>query len=383
MRVAIDAHAIGQHLTGNEVYIRNLLRNLAGLDTTAELIAYLSVPSEEAGLPASLQTRSIARNPFVRLGWQMTSRLRASRPDVVHVQYTAPLLCPVPVVVSIHDVSFLDHPEFFSRMRALQLRQTVKRTVRRAAKILTPSEFSRREIERHYPEARGRTEVAYNAVSDAFRAVNPEHARQRIRSRFQISAPFLLNVGDLQPRKNQLGLIRAFEALLREHPKLPHQLVLVGQNKWAAPAVKRAAAASPAASRIHFTGYVSDADLRDFYNACEAFLFPSFYEGFGIPILEAMACGCAVACSKTSAMPEVADGASIFFDPLSTAEMTRAMRDLVCDKDLRTRLARRGPPRAAQFSWRRTAEKTLAVYYAAAGLAADSLRASVTRAARP
>ncbi|MDX1983264.1 MAG: glycosyltransferase family 1 protein [Bryobacteraceae bacterium] len=384
MRFAIDAHAIGRHLTGNEVYVRNLLRNFSALDHSAEFIAYLSVPDSEAALPDRVRTQAVSRNPLIRLGWQMTSLLRRQRPSLVHVQYTAPVACPVPVVVSVHDVSFLEHPEFFSRARAYQLKHTVKRTIDGAARILTPSEFSRNEIERYYPAARGRTAVVFNAVSGDFRPVNREQARNRIRARFGITSPFLLNVGDLQPRKNQVGLIHAFEELLRNHPALPHRLVLVGQNKWEAPLVKQAAEKSPAASRIHFTGYVTDDELRLLYNACAAFVFPSFYEGFGIPILEAMACGCPVACSNTSAMPEVADGAAIFFDPRSVAEMTRAMQDLVLDAELCARLGRLGQNRASQFSWDGAARKTLEVYYEVAGVNQPQDAASrAFRAAHP
>ncbi len=121
------------------------------------------------------------------------------------------------------------------------------------------------------------------------------------------------------------------------------------------------------ADRIHFTGFVSDQDLLSLYNACEVFVFPSFYEGFGLPVLEAMACGRAVACSNASALPEVADSAAILFDPCSTSEMTRAITDLVLDSELRARMEKLGLNRASQFSWRRTAESTLEIYHDVVG----------------
>ncbi|MBI3681711.1 MAG: glycosyltransferase family 4 protein [Acidobacteria bacterium] len=378
MRFAIDAHAIGQHLTGNEVYIRNLLECFSALGDPACFIAYISVP--HAGLARPVETRLVSRNPFVRLGWQLTSYLRRDRPHLLHVQYTAPLACPVPVVVSVHDVSFLEHPEFFTASRACQLRHTVKRTIAQSARVLTPSEFSRAAIERHYPGARGKTMVVPNAVSSSFRPIQRDQARERVAGRFGIRGPFLLNVGDLQPRKNQLGLIRAFEELIRHHPRLEHHLVLVGQNKLDAPAVRQAAQQSFVSGRIHFTGYVEEEDLRLLYSACEVFVFPSYYEGFGIPILEAMACGCAVACSNTSAMPEVADGAAIFFDPHSTGEMMRAMRDLALIGELRARMRRLGQSRAARFSWEQAARQTLEIYYEVAGAGRDS--ASIEQPAR-
>ncbi len=382
MRFAIDAHAIGQHLTGNEVYIRNLLHEFTTLDRASEFIAYISTPEAVGELPPALKTRRVSANPYVRLGWQMSARLRRDKPALLHVQYTAPISCPVPLVVSVHDVSFLEHPKFFSPARVFQLRQTVSRTIAQAARVLTPSEFSRSSIERHYPQARGKTVVVHNAVSPRFRHGNREQARARMKARFGIDAPFLLNVGDLQSRKNQVGLIGAFENLIRLHPHLPHHLVLAGQDKWDAPAVRQAAAKSVLANRIHLAGYVSDDELHMLYYACEVFVFPSFYEGFGIPILEAMACGCAVACSNLSAMPEVADGAAIFFDPRVESEMTRAIRDLVMDAELRARMQRLGLQRAAAFSWERAARSSLEVYYEIAGASsradgpAKSLRAA-------
>ncbi|MBL8233163.1 MAG: glycosyltransferase family 4 protein [Bryobacterales bacterium] len=367
MRFAIDAHAIGQHLTGNEVYIRNLLDRFVAVDPDAEFIAYLSAEEAARQLPGRIRHRSVSANPFVRLGWELGRKVNAERAALLHVQYTAPLWCNVPLVVSVHDVSFLEHPEFFSASRVTQLQQTVKRTVKKAARVLTVSEFSRAAIERHYPEARGKTLVTPNAVSATFRPMQRDQARARVQQELGIPSPFLLNVGDLQPRKNQTGLIRAFEEFVRNNPSQPHHLVVAGQSKFDGDVVKQAAARSSVASRIHFTGYVDDTFLRLLYNACELFVFPSFYEGFGIPILEAMACGCAVACAKTSAMPEVADGAAIFFDPRSIAEMARAIQDMVLNPEMRARYERLGPARASAFSWDRTARQTLDVYYDVAG----------------
>jgi glycosyltransferase involved in cell wall biosynthesis len=138
--------------------------------------------------------------------------------------------------------------------------------------------------------------------------------------------------------------------------------VITGQNTWFTPRVRAAAQASGLASRIHFTGFVSDPDLVQLYNASDCFVFPSFYEGFGLPILEAMACGRAVACSNTSAMPEVAEGAGLLFDPRNPASITRAMADILLDGELRQRMESRGLQRAAHFSWRKSAQSTLDVY---------------------
>jgi glycosyltransferase involved in cell wall biosynthesis len=374
MRFSVDAHAIGCHLTGNEVYIRNLLNEFAAIDDEAEFIAYLSVKEAAELVPHCFGQRQVSRNPFIRLGFDLPHRVRQDRPDLLHVQYTAPLSCPVPVVVSVHDVSFLEHPEYFTSSRATQLRLTVRRTVARAARVITGSEFSRSAISRAYGINGDKIVVVPNAASAEFRPIPRETAAAWVRSNFRISTPFILTVGDLQPRKNQVGLIRAYAEMVRAFPELPHRLVLAGKENWRGSEACRAAEETGLGGRIHFTGFVHDGSLLQLYNACEFFVFPSFYEGFGLPVLEAMACARAVACSNTSAVHEVADAAAILFDPHSIAEMTQAMLDLALNPELRLRMERIGLQRSAQFNWRKTAERTLEVYYDVAGSRSGSAR---------
>ena len=367
MRFSVDAHTIGCHLTGNEVYIRNLLSEFAKLDGTDEFIAYVAKPEAHTQVPESITTRWVSENPYRRLGWDLPYRLRRDRPDLLHVQYTGPLFSPVPLVVSVHDVSFLEHPQYFTRYRSGQLRLTVERTVKTAAAVLTPSEFSRRAILRHYNVDQSKVIVVPNAVSSQFRPVERKLAQAFLQDKFGIHDPFVLTVGDLQPRKNHLGLLKAFEEVMRANPQLPHHLMFVGKETWYSKDLHRAVERSSVRGRVRFTGFVEDADLVCFYGACDLFVFPSFYEGFGLPILEAMACARAVACSNTTAMPEVADAAGILFDPYSTEEMTRAIADVLLDPALRARLERLGSQRAALFSWEKAAERTLDVYARVAG----------------
>jgi glycosyltransferase involved in cell wall biosynthesis len=363
MRFAVDAHAIGRHLTGNEVYVRSLLTAFGAHDRDCEFIAYVSAEEARSCVPSRIRTSLIARNPFLRLGFDLARQVRQDRPDLLHVQYTAPLRCPVPVVVSVHDVSFLEHPEYFKRGRAWQLQQTVKRTVRSAAKILTGTEFSRNSILKVYGDIdEDKVIVVPNAAASEFRPTSRESAAAAVRERFDIPTPFILSVGDLQPRKNHIGLIRAFAELVRAYPQLKHRLVLAGKETWFAEKVREAARTSGVADRIQFTGFVSDPELLNLYNACDLFVFPSFYEGFGLPALEAMACGRAVVCSRATALPEVVDGAAILFDPYSTPEMVRALADLLLDNELRARMERLGLQRAAHFHWQKTAERTLDVF---------------------
>lgn len=385
MRFSVDAHAIGRHLTGNEVYVRNLLTGFAALDGTSDFIAYLSRDIDAAsasGVPGRFRTKQVSANAFVRLGLDLPRRLREDQPDLLHVQYTAPLRSSVPLVVSVHDISYIDHPEYFTLARALQLRITVRRTLGRAARVLTPSEFSRSRILDAYRLDPARVTMVPNAVSSMFRPISRQSASASVMRRFGVSGPFVLTVGDLQPRKNQIGLIRAFETIVASHPKLRHQLVIVGKDTWFSPKVHARARRSNVAERIRFTGWTSDEELVQLYSAADTMIFPSFYEGFGLPILEAMACGCAVACSNTSAMPEVADSAALLFDPHDNAQIVRAMQDLLLDPALRARMQRLGQTRASLFTWERTARKTLDIYYQVAGASVPVLTQNGVSAVR-
>ncbi|HWE50862.1 MAG TPA: glycosyltransferase family 1 protein [Bryobacteraceae bacterium] len=362
MRFAVDAHAIGQHLTGNEVYIRSLLRAFAEVDRESEFLAYISALEAEQWIPKRFEVHHVASNPYRRLGWDLPRRVQVHQPDLLHVQYTAPLICASPLVVTVHDVSFIEHPEYFTDLRRYQLRLTVAGTVQRAARVLTVSEFSRDAILRTYDIAPEKVRAIPNAANPDFRPMGRERAQKAVRDRLGFDAPFVFSVGDLQPRKNQCGLITAFARLLTNHPQLRHHLVLSGKETWYAPKVLEAARNSGFASRIHFTGFVPDQELLELYNACDCFVFPSFYEGFGLPILEAMACGRAVACSNTAAMPEVADGAGLLFNPHDTGDIARALKDILLDSELRARMERLGLQRAATFTWQKSARATLEVY---------------------
>jgi glycosyltransferase involved in cell wall biosynthesis len=363
MRIAIDAHAIGRRLTGNEVYVRSLLNALAGQADDYDILAYVSETDAASCVPVGVELRQVSGNPFLRLGINLAGRVRRDRPDLLHVQYTAPVSCAVPVVTTVHDVSYLEHPEYFTARRAWQLRLTVGRTVRHAARILTGTDAARSAILKVYPGLDERKVVVVPlAASAEFRPISREAASSFVRDLYAIHRPYVLSVGDIQPRKNHIGLIRAFARLTNAHPQLPHDLVLAGKPTWFAESVRAAAKASGVAGRIRFLDFVPDTHLLQLYNACDCFAFPSFYEGFGLPALEAMACGRAVVCADCSALPEVVDGAAILANPYAIDEIARGLADVLRDAELRARMERLGIQRAAHFSWQRTARMTLEVY---------------------
>ncbi len=370
MRYAVDAHAIGRNLTGNEVYVRSLLRAFAATDPDSEFLAYVSEPGAEAQIPAQFRTRRIAGNPFLRLGFDFSRKLRQDRPALLHVQYTAPLRCPVPTVVTVHDVSFLQHPEYFPWWRAAQLRTTVARSVRRAARVTTISNFTRHAISEAYEISPHLISVVPAAANPFFRVSNRAHAVREVEERFGIREPFILTVGDLQPRKNHIRLVNAFARLIAANPGIRHHLVIAGKSTWFSGKIAEAIRHSGVADRIHQTGFVSDEYLLQLYNAADCFAFPSLYEGFGLPLLEAMACGRAVVCSDRSSIPEVAGDAGLLFDPEDEGAIAHAMETVLVDSDLRARMERLGLSRASQFTWRNAAEGTLEVYREVAGVPA-------------
>jgi len=375
MRYAVDAHAIGRNLTGNEVYIRSLLNAFDTADSEADILAYVSGAKAAESVPRRFTTRQIARNPFVRLGFELSRKLREDRPALLHVQYTSPLRCPVPTVVTVHDVSFLEHPEYFTWWRATQLRITVARSVRQAACVVTVSDFARRTIVEAYGLPSDRIKVIPAAANPFFRVSNRARAVGRVEELTGVREPYVLTVGDLQPRKNHIRLIGAFARFVSQNPESRHHLVIVGKKTWFSDQVVEAAHRSGIADRIHLIGFVSDENLLELYNACDCFAFPSLYEGFGLPLLEAMACGRAVICSDRASIPEVAGEAGIPFDPTDEGAIAQALESVLLNPDCRARLERLGLNRAAQFTWRKAAEQTLEVYRQVAG---HPVRARVT-----
>lgn len=362
IRIAVDAHAIGRRQTGNEVYVRSLIQRYPRLAPELDFLAYVCSRDAAQWTPESVELQLVSPNPFVRLGYDLGARVRRDQPNLLHVQYTAPLYCQAPIVVTIHDVSFIDRPQYLPRSRAKQLQITVRRTVRRAAKIITVSEFSRQRIAHAYGLDPETIAVTPNASQDQFRLMNRELAVRKVREELGISKPFVLNVGDLHPRKNQIGMVRAFRELLNAHPELPHLLVMAGKHTWFASQVRDEVRRCGLTERVVFTKFVDEEFLPTLYNAADLFVFPSFYEGFGLPAIEAMACGRPVVCSSATALPEVVDGAALLFEPDDIGEQMKAMRDILIDPELARRMEKKSLQRSKFFDWRETARRTLDVY---------------------
>jgi len=362
--VAIDAHHLGHRQTGNETYVRNLVEHLVASPEPGVRIRALHT----GGAPA-------AWSAFARRVWPHAAPLRIpfalpwalwrERADVAHFTYIKPPFCPCPAVVTVHDISYEVFPEYFHPFALQRMRLMIPHAARTAAEVVTISQASKQELVERYRLDPARITVTMLAASAAFRVIDAQVARQAS-ARFALRERYLLAVGNLQPRKNLQRLLEAF-ASLRRAERIPHQLVLVGQKGWMGQTIASEVERLGIAADVLLTGYVSEDELVALYNRAELFIYPSVYEGFGLPILEAMACGAPVITSNTTSMPEVAGEAALLIDPLSQAELQAAMVRICDDSDLRRTMREAGQQRASCFSWERMAAETMCVYRRAAG----------------
>lgn len=371
LRIAIDAHAVGTGLAGNETYVASLVEALAEIDRTNRYTLYVTkqeaVERFQGRWPNFEVRRTLPHTPLVRVPVTLSAELRRRPVDVLHVQYTAPPAAPCPVVATIHDLSFEHIPATFKRRSWVQLRLTVRRTARRAREVVTLSEFSRRDLIETYGLPPERVTVTPAAAPPRFRPASAEEI-QRVRQLYGITREYVLAVGSIQPRKNLARLFAAYASLRRARggDKLP-QLVVVGRRAWLYEETLRAAAEFGLGDELIFTGYVPEGDLPALYSGALCFAYPSYFEGFGLPPLEAMACGTPVVAADRTSLPEVVGDAGLLVNPFDAAEIAGAIGRLVGDADLRGSLRERGLARAARFDWRETARRTLEIYQRATG----------------
>jgi glycosyltransferase involved in cell wall biosynthesis len=302
--------------------------------------------------------------------------LRGLAPDLVHVPLNrVPLLMIQPYVVTVHDLANLFFEwEEYSKLRIQLRRSRLIRGLKRASRVIAVSEATRRDVEQLAGVATHRMRMVYNAPDAGFLKPDAPDAadeRRRIMERYQIQHPFLLYAGNIRRHKNIPRLVEAF-AVVREqlaaHPVYRElRLVIIGDNISQYPAVRQAVIRSRVEHAVRFLGFVPFETLRCFYQSAAAFVFPSRYEGFGLPPLEAMACGAPVVTSNVSSLPEVVGDAAILVNPENVFDIVRGIRDALLDEPLRAQLICRGREQASRFSWSRTARQVLEIYQEAAG----------------
>ena len=374
MRIAIDAHSVGTGLGGNESYATNLIEALAEIDQANCYTLYVTKRAavERFGnrWPNFSVRTTLPHTPLIRIPLTLSAELRRNPVDVLHVQFTAPPFSPCPVVVSIHDLSFEHLPQTFKWRSRKQLRITVRRTARQASQVIALSEHGRNDIVDTYQVSPERISVIPLSAGDQFRPITNEDELQRVRQTYAIKGEYMLSVGAIQPRKNLSRLVAAYARLRHARPevKLP-KLVLAGKCAWLYDETLRTIEELQLSDSIILTGYVPQSDLPALYSGAICFIYPSYFEGFGLPPLEAMKCGVPVIVGDRTSLPEVVGDAAVLVDPFDVDALAAAIEKVISDSDLRTELGLKGLGRAKLFNWRETARQTLAVYRKAAGVA--------------
>jgi glycosyltransferase involved in cell wall biosynthesis len=376
MRIAFDGTTLTPGRTGVGYYTEHLLQHLASeVATTGDEIVVVSNQAIDPQIPLPPHVRVHGGHQFpIRIGWMQmraAAALDALRPDIAHfTNGMMPLGSPVPTIVTVHDMSLRLYPRCHPVRRLLLNRPLMHVAIRNAAAIVTVSHSARRDLLKLHGVPPDRVSVVHEAASPAFRPIADRALLAQVRARYSLPEHFILYVGTIEPRKNLLRLMSAFAAARAAGIK--QQLVCVGPYGWSSRDLSGHIEQLGIRDAVRFTGYLPFDDLPAIYNLGDFFVFPSLYEGFGLPVVEAMACGLPVLTSNTSSLGEIAGDAADTLDPTDTEAMTAAMRRLATDAELRRHRAERGLQRAKDFSWSQTAREMLAVYHRAAGVSVNA-----------
>jgi len=375
MHIAFDGTTLRPGRTGVGYYTEHLLRHAAAQRGDDAITVISNSPIEMTyPMPEGVRTDvSAAWAP--RFVWMQTHTprvLRRIHADVVHfTNGMVPVASPIPTVVTIHDMSLTMYPQFHPIRRVLLNRPFVNLAARRADAIITVSQAARNDIVRLYGLDAARVHVVHEAAAPGFRVIHDQGELRRVRERYHLPERFILYVGTIEPRKNLPTLVEAF-AKRRVAGDLPHHLVCAGPYGWLSDDIEAQIDRLRVRDAVRFTGYVPFDDLPGIYNLAEMFVFPSIYEGFGLPVVEAMACGTPVITGSVAALNEVSGDAAERVDVLTVESLGDSIVALANCRERREDLSHRGRQRAMTFSWERAAADTLAVYrHAAAHPLAD------------
>jgi len=369
MRIGINAYLIRDLVSGVEYYIRDLLRALIEFDGTNSYTVY-HLQKARSRIFADLRgcnrvaTRFID-NPVTRIVWeQVALPLRSSKDgiEILHAPgYIMPLFSTLPTIVTIPDIIALKHPGLCGKRNAAYFKHFLPRSARRACRIIALSHTTKRDLIEHLGIAEDKIDVVHCGVRETFKPITDSALLDGARRKFGITGKVLLFAGNLEPKKNLGRLIAAFHELKGSNA-LEHQLVIAGHQGVSYGELRATAHRLGMDKSVVFTGYVSSEDLTLLYNIADVFVFPSLYEGFGIPPLEAMSCGTVVVGADAGSIPEVVGDGAVLVNPYAVEDIARGIYQAATDDELRKTLIERGRRRASRFTWRRAAAATVEVY---------------------
>lgn len=369
IRIGVDYTSAVRQRAGIGRYTRELFTAVAELDRENRYTLFSAGrDSEDVAWPANFRRRSLPLSDrHLSIVWQrlhlpLPVELITGRIDLYHSpDFVLPPILNATMVLTVHDLSFMRHPECSSPPLLNYLMRNVPGSVRRADMLLADSMSTKEDLIDLLNVPPERVHVVYPGVSPRFAPVTAPVALRAVARRYHLRRPYILALGTLQPRKNFPSLIRAFD-LLRKERGIPHQLVIGGSQGWLYQEIYDTIEALGLNDDVHLAGFVADDDLPAMYSGADVFAFPSLYEGFGIPVLEAMACNTPVVTSRASSLPEVAGDAALMVEPGDIESLAEALGRLVDDDGLRNDLCARGHEQAKRFTWQRAANDLLRAY---------------------
>lgn len=372
MRIGIDATPVGNR-SGTGYYTGKLIEYLGRADSENEYFLYCA-----PGYRQHLEHSSMFEYPNFRVvqvpvrgralgfGWKqvwLPRQIKKEGIDLFHFPaFIGSLRTGPPSIVTVHDLCFVLFPEAFSRIRRWYYKRIIPRSIRNSHSIIVDSDSTKNDLFRYLGVKSDRVHRVYLGVDPVrFYKVTRGRELDRLRNAYSLPSDFILYVGTLEPRKNITRLLRAFAYGVLSKG-LPYKLVIAGRKGWLYEGIFREVRAMNLGEHVYFPGYVKPVDLAGLYSMARAFAYPSLYEGFGLPCLEAMSCGTPVLASSTSALPEVVGDCAVIVNPISTESIAEGLRRICSDEELNRRLSSLGPRRASRFSWLTTAKKTVEVY---------------------
>jgi len=369
MKIGIITNFLDESSGGIATYTHNLIKNINRIDNNNEYVLIHHTKNDIAVYKNNDEIIiPIIKTPFKWLLWRFF-RLPISfinnryySLDMVHDTFEiGPLTFNLPIkkIITIYDLSAYLYPQYHTLINFLLHRLLLKRAISNANRILTISQYSKDAIVKYFDINPNKVVVTSLGVDEKYKVCKDRKILNSTRLKYKLPIKFILYVGTLEPRKNVPGLLRAYLRLAKKN-QIP--LVIVGKKGWRYAEIFKTIEASNSKNMFIFLGHVPDEDLPIIYNLASVFVYPSFYEGFGLPILEAMSCGCPVITSNTSSLPEVSGGASILINPYKIQTLTKAISDVLSKDELRKSMIEKGLKQASKFSWEKCAKQTLEVY---------------------
>jgi glycosyltransferase involved in cell wall biosynthesis len=367
MKIGLTARWLQLPAGGAKEYTINLVQSLLEIDKKNVYVVFHKTPAAMGVFP---EAREILLPGRTKLLWDYVQLPLAVRRESIDLFWTPSFVVPFPIlcksVATVHDLAYFAFPRSYQLLDVLYMRTAIPGSFRRASALLAVSEHTKRDIARFFPFAEEKVTVTYEAASSRYHRTTEEGSLTAVREKYSLCHPFVFYAGSISPRKGCPNLLRAF-AMLKKQKRIPHRLIFTGGWSWGSLDLFGLADELAISNDVTVLGEVPAQDMPLLYNLADLFVYPSLYEGFGLPVLEAMACGCPVVCSNLTSLPEVAGEAALMVDPRDISALADAMYVALTDPQIRASLIGKGLTRAASFSWKETARKTLDVFEKVAG----------------